>query len=300
MSENEKYELEQINNIQNYATEVGKNLKDLYGIILKYNEELDKENFPATLKLLPKISSKINNLNKMLKENNEIKISYLENQVLEISTWLNKQKDLELQKNKKIKYKEFFKDNLYEKSTSKKLIVEGRFPDFHCNNFKLKLDERKFSIKLLYGGDEEKMKIFEDWDLENILNYIQNFYQFFEKINLNNELKNIYESYRNCLKNKVSEEKWVPIVDILSEYTKIKQNNNEQLIYAKRIFFSFLIYKIAPNPELKIADERITTRTATHGAAGKSNDHLWIPTKVEDVIGQNIMYLSFKKQNNNL
>ena len=218
----------------------------------------------------------------------------------EINSWLGKQKDSKLQENKKIKYKEFFLDNLYKKSKLKNLKVEGRFPDFHCNNFKLKLDERKLSLKLLYGGDKEKMKEFDNWNLDEILDYICNFYEFFKKINLENELKQIHESYRNCLKNKTSDDEWVSIVDILSEYTKIKQNNNDQLIYPKRIFFSFLIYKIAPNPELKIADERITTRTATHGAAGKSNDHLWIPTKVEDVIGQNIMYLSFKKQNNNL
>ena len=138
MSENEKFSIEQINNIQKYVIELGKNLKELHMRISKYNEELDKENFPATLKLLPKITSKINDLNKILKENNEIKINYLENEISEINTWMNKQKDLELQKNKKIKYKEFFLNNLYEKSTSKKLVVEGRFPDFHCNNFKLK------------------------------------------------------------------------------------------------------------------------------------------------------------------
>ena len=295
MSENEKFRLEQINDIQNYVIEVGKNLKELQSSISKYNEELDKENFPATLKLLPKISSKINNLDTILKQNNEIKISNLENEISKINSWIDIQKDLKLQETKKIKYKEFFLDNLYEKAKSKNLKVEGRFPDCHCNNFRLKLDERKLSLKLLYGGDQEKIKVFDDWNLENILNFIHNFYELFEKINLNNELKNIHESYRNCLKNKVSEEKWVPIVDILFEYTKIKQNNNDQLIYPERIFFSFLIYKIAPNPELKIADERITTRTATHEAAGKSNDHLWIPTKVEDLLGQNIMYLSFKK-----
>ncbi len=247
------------------------------------------------MKLLPKISSKINNLDKILKQNNEIKISNLENEISKINSWIDIQKDLKLQETKKIKYKEFFLDNLYEKSKSKKLKVEGRFPDFHCNNFKLKLGERKFSLKLLYGGDEEKMKVFEDWNLENILNYIYNFYEFFEKINLNNELKDIHESYRNCLKNKVSNEKYIPIIDVLLEYTKIKQNTNNKLIYPERIFFSFLIYKIAQNPELKIADERITTRTATHGASGKSNEHLWVPTKIEDLMGQNIMYLSFKK-----
>ena len=298
MSENEKFRLDQISNIQNYVIEIGKNLKELQSSISKYNEELDKENFPATLKLLPKITLKINNLNKILKENNEIKISYLENQVLEINTWINKQKDLELQKNKKIKYKEFFKENLYEKSTSKKLIVEGRFPDFHCNNFKLKLDERKFSIKLLYGGDEEKMKIFEDWNLESILNYIYNFYEFVKKINLENELKQIHESYMNCLKNIESGVEWVPIIDILSEYTKIKQNTNNQLIYSERILFSSLIYRILENPELRVIGEKITRRTATHTASGKSNEHLWIPTKTNDLIGENIMYLSFKKDIN--
>jgi hypothetical protein len=298
MSENEKFSIEQINNIQKYVIEVGKNLKELHMRISKYNEELDKENFPATLKLLPKITSKINDLNKILKENNEIKINYLENEISEINTWMNKQKDLELQKNKKIKYKEFFLNNLYEKSKSKNLEVQGRFPDFHCNNFKLKLDERKFSIKLLYGGDQEKMKVFEDWNLENILNYIYNFYEFLKKINLENELKQIHESYMNCLKNKESGVEWVPIVDILSEYTKIKQNTNNQLIYPERILFSSLIYRISENPELRVIGEKITRRTATHTASGKSNEHLWIPTKTNDLIGENIMYLSFKKDIN--
>ena len=295
MSKNEKFSLDQISNIQNFINEISKNLKDLDSSILKYNKESDKENFPATLKLLPKISLKINNLNKILKQNNEIKITHLENEIFKINTWLDEQKDLKLQENKKMKYKQFFLDNLYEKSKSRKLEFEGRFPGFNSNNFKLKLDEKKFNSKLVYGGDEEKMKIFEDWELEPILNYIHSFYEFFEKINLNNELKYIHESYRNCLKNKTSDNEWVPIVDILSQYSQIKQNNNNPLIYPERVFFSFLIYKISENPELKVLESRISRRTATHGAAGKTNEHLWIPTKIKDLIGENIMYLSFKK-----
>ena len=295
MSKNEKFSLEQISNIQNFINEISKNLKDLDSSILKYNKELDKENFPATLKLLPKISLKINNLNKILKQNNEIKITHLENEIFKINMWLDEQKDLKLQENKKMKYKQFFLDNLYEKSKSRKLEFEGRFPGFNSNNFKLKLDEKKFNSKLVYGGDEEKMKMFEDWELEPILNFINSFYEFFEKINLNNELKNIHESYRNCLKNKTLDDEWIPIVDILSEYTQIKENDKNPLIYPERVFFSFLIYKISENSELKVLEARISRRTATHGAAGKINEHLWIPTKIKDLIGENIMYLSFKK-----
>ena len=295
MSKNEKCSLDQISNIQNFINEINKNLKDLDSSILKYNKELDKENFPATLKLLPKISLKINNLNKILKQNNEIKITHLENEIFKINMWLDEQKDLKLQENKKVKYKQFFLDNLYEKSKSRKLEFEGSFPGFNSNNFKLKLDEKKFNSKLVYGGDEEKMKIFEDWELEPILNYIHSFYEFFEKINLNNELKDIHESYRNCLKNKTLDDEWVPIVDILSQYSQIKQNNNKPLIYPERVFFSFLIYKISENPELKVLEERLTKRTATHGASSKTNLHLWIPTEIQDLLGENIMYLSFKK-----
>ena len=293
MSKNEKFNLDQISNIQNFINEISKNLKDLDSSILKYNKELDEENLPAILKLLPKISLKINSLNKILKQNNEIKIIHLENEIFKINMWLDEQK--KLQENKKIKYKQFFLDNLYEKSKSKKLEFEGRFPGFNSNNFKLKLDEKKFNSKVVYGGDEEKMKIFEDWNLESILNYIYNFYEFFEKINLNNELKNIHAAYRNCLKNKTLDDEWVPIVDILSEYTQIKENDKNPLIYPERVFFSFLIYKISENSELKVLEARISRRTATHGAAGKINEHLWIPTKIKDLIGENIMYLSFKK-----
>ena len=296
MSKNEKFNLDQISNIQNFINEISKNLKDLDSSILKYNKELDEENLPAILKLLPKISLKINSLNKILKQNNEIKIIHLENEIFKINMWLDEQK--KLQENKKIKYKQFFLDNLYEKSKSRKLEFEGRFPGFNSNNFKLKLDEKKFNSKVVYGGDEEKMKIFEDWNLESILNYIYNFYEFFEKINLNNELKNIHAAYRNCLKNKTLDDEWIPIVDILSEYTQIKENDKNQLIYPERVFFSFLIYKISENSELKVLEARISRRTATHGAAGKINEHLWIPTKIKDLIGENIMYLSFKKDTN--
>ena len=296
MSKNEKFSLDQISNIQNFINEISKNLKDLDSSILKYNKELDEENLPAILKLLPKISLKINSLNKILKQNNEIKIIHLENEIFKINMWLDEQK--KLQENKKIKYKQFFLDNLYEKSKSRKLEFEGRFPGFNSNNFKLKLDEKKFNSKVVYGGDEEKMKIFEDWNLESILNYIYNFYEFFEKINLNNELKNIHAAYRNCLKNKTLDDEWIPIVDILSEYTQIKENDKNQLIYPERVFFSFLIYKISENSELKVLEARISRRTATHGAAGKINEHLWIPTKIKDLIGENIMYLSFKKDTN--
>lgn len=294
MSKNEKFDLDQYSLIQNFITEVNKKLKDLHVHISKYNDELDKNNFPATLKLLPKITLKIKNLDKILKQNKEIAISSLDNQMLEINSWIVKQKDSKIQENKKTKYKEFFLDNLYEKSKSKKLKIEGRFPDFHCNNFKLKLDERKFSLKLLYGGDNEKMKEFDNWDLDEILDYIYNFYEFFKKTNLENELNQIHESFTNCVKNQESRTEWVPIIGILSEYTKIKQVTGDKVPFPERVWFSFLIYKISENPNLRISDKKITRRTATHTASGKSSEHLWIPTKTEDLIGENIMYLAFK------
>jgi len=295
MLENQKFSLEQINNIQNYIIIVGKNLKDLYGSITKYNEELDNGNFPATLKLLPKISLQINNLNIILKENNEIKIHNLENEISEIITWIGKQNDLKLQEDRKMKYKQFFISNLSEIAKSKKLEVEGAFPNFRCNNFKLKLDERKFSLKLVYGGDQEKMKVFDDWNLEKIFNYINNFYEFFEKINLNEELEKIYESYINCLKNKESEE-GICIIEVLSEYKKNKQNAHNKIIYSERAFFSFLILKISENSDLTVLGKRISKRTATHSASGKNNEHLWIPRNAKDLIGQNIGYLNFIKE----
>ena len=292
MLENQKFSLEQINNIQNYIIIVGKNLKDLYGSIIKYNEELDDGNFPATLKLLPKISIQINNLNIMLKGNNEIKINNLENEISEIITWAGKQNDLKLQEDRKMKYKQFFISNLSEIAKSKKLEVEGAFPNFRCNNFKLKLDERKFSLKLVYGGDQEKMKVFDDWNLEKIFNYINNFYEFFEKIKLNDELEKIYESYVNCLKNKESEEE-IGIIEVLSEY---KENTHNKIIYSERAFFSFLILKISENSDLTVLGKRISKRTATHSASGKNNEHLWIPRNTKDLIGQNIGYLYFKNE----
>ena len=106
MSENEKFNLDQCSRIQNFMTEVNKNLKDLNVHISKYNEELDKNNFPATLKLLPKITLKINNLEKILKQNKEITISSLDNQMSEINAWIGKQKDSKLQESKKMKYKD--------------------------------------------------------------------------------------------------------------------------------------------------------------------------------------------------
>ena len=295
MSKNEKFNLDQINKIQNYVIEVGKNLKDLHLNILKYNEELGKQNFAATYNLLLKLSLKINDLDKILKQNKEIKISGLDNEIIQINTWVKNQKDPDLLKKNKIKYKQFFKYNLDEKSKSKKLQVKGLFPKFECNNFKLKLNESNFSLALIYGGDEEKMKKFEDWDVENILNYISNFYKFFEKINLEDELKVIHESYENCLKNKSLDEESVPVIDILAEYIKIKEKIKDKLIYPKRILFSFLIYKISKNPNISVMGKRITKKTATRLASSKSEYHLWIPRNMEDQIGENIMYLSFKK-----
>ena len=101
MSENEKFDLDQYSLIQNFITEVNKNLKDLHVHISKYNEELDKNNFPTTLKLLPKITLKINNLEKVLKQNKEITINSLDNQMSNINAWICKQKDSKIQENKK-------------------------------------------------------------------------------------------------------------------------------------------------------------------------------------------------------
>ncbi|MBT7252461.1 MAG: hypothetical protein HN875_01855 [Candidatus Nitrosopelagicus sp.] len=81
----------------------------------------------------------------------------------------------------------------------------------------------------------------------------------------------------------------------MSEYTKIKQKTGNEVIFPERAWFSFLIYRMSENPDLRILDKRITRRTATHAASGKSSEHLWIPTKTEDRMGENIMYLSFKK-----
>ena len=227
MSENEesKFKLEEINVSQNFIIEVGKNLKDLHSNILKYNEELDKGNFPATLKLLVKITTKTSNLDKILKQNNKIKIMYLEDQVLKINTWITKENSL--RENKKLNYKELFLKNLFEKFKSQELEIKGNFPIFKCKNFKFELDERKITSKLIYGGDREKIEDFNDWDLEHIPNVIKKFYDFFEKISIDEELKIIYQSYMNCInKNTTTTEEWVPILDILSEYIKAKQNKD--------------------------------------------------------------------------
>jgi hypothetical protein len=296
MSENKesKFNLEEINVSQNFIIEVGKNLKDLHSNILKYNEELDKGNFPVTLKLLVKITTKTNNLDKILKQNNEIKIIHLEDEVSKIKKWINDENSL--REHKKSQYKDFFLHNLFNKFKSCELEVKGNFPIFKCNNFKFELDTRKMTSKLIYGGDKEKIDNFDDWNLESISNSIKNFYDFFKNINIDEELKIIYQSYINCRnKNLESAVDWIPILDILSEYLKTKQNPNNELKYPEKAFFSFLIYLILQDPSLVISGKKMGRRTATHTAAGNKNEHLWIPLNKEDLLGENIMYLSFKE-----
>jgi hypothetical protein len=295
MSENKesKFKLDEINVSQNFIIEVGKNLKDLHSNILKYNEELDKGNFPVTLKLLVKISTKTNNLDKILKQSNEIKIISLEDEVLKIKKWINNENSL--REHKKSQYKDFFLHNLFDKFKSCELEVKGNFPIFKCNNFKFELDPRKMTSKLIYGGDKEKIDNFDDWNLESISNSIKNFYDFFKKIRIDEELKIIYQSYINCRnKNSESTVDWIPILDILSEYVKTKKNPNNELKYPEKVFFSFIIYLILQNPSHLIFGKKMGRRTATHTAAGNKNEHLWIPLNKEDLLGENIMYLSFK------
>ena len=296
MSENKEsqFELDEIAFTQNFIIEVGKNLKDLHSNISKYNEELDKGNFPATLKLLQKLSTKTSNLNVILKQNNEMKIIPLDDQISKIEKWINNENSLK--EYKKSQYKDSFLHNLFDTFKSYELEVKGNFPIFKCNNFKFELDTRKMTSKLIYGGDKEKIGHFDDWNLESISNSIKNFYDFFKKINIDEELKIIYQSYINCRTEHLeSAVDWIPILDILSEYLKTKQNPNNELKYPEKAFFSFLIYLILQDPSLVISGKKMGRRTATHTAAGNKNEHLWIPLNKEDLLGENIMYLSFKE-----
>jgi hypothetical protein len=295
VSENKEsqFELDEIAFTQNFIIEVGKNLKDLHSNISKYNEELDKGNFPATLKLLQKLSTKTSNLNVILKQNNEMKIIPLDDQISKIEKWINNENSLK--EYKKSQYKDSFLHNLFDTFKSYELEVKGNFPIFKCNNFKFELDTRKMTSKLIYGGDKEKIGHFDDWNLESISNSIKNFYDFFKKINIDEELKIIYQSYINCrTEHSETTADWIPILDILSEYTKTKQNANNELKYPEKVFFSFIIYQILQNPNHEILGKKMGRRTATHTAAGNKNEHLWIPLNKEDLLGENIMYLSFR------
>ncbi len=295
MSENKesKFELEEIKFAQNFIIEVGKNLKDLHSNISKYNEELGKGNFPTTLKLLKKISTKINNLTTLLKQNDKKYLISLEDQLSNIKKWINDENSL--REYKKSQYKDYFLHNLFDKFKSCELDVKGNFPIFKCNNFKFELDTRKMTSKLIYGGDKEKVDTFDDWNLESISHSIKNFYDYFEKIHIDEELKIIYQSYINCRnKNPESVVEWVPIFDILSEYVQTKQNVNNEFKYPEKVFFSFIIYQIFQNPNHSINGKKMGRRTATHTAAGNKNEHLWIPLNKEDLLGENIMYLSFR------
>ena len=140
MSENEKFDLEQYSLIQNFMTEVNKKLKDLHLHISKYNEELDKNNFPATLRLLPKITLKIKNLDEILKKAEEIEKN--SNQLLNYTNII-KQNSLEIKKDIiEHLWKVLISDNAvdqYESNLMRRICGLIYFSDKDCAEIKLNL-----------------------------------------------------------------------------------------------------------------------------------------------------------------
>ena len=289
MDSSSKFGINKLNEIVEHLSSISKQIKDLATLVSNYNSDIEKKDFPSTLKWLPKIDEKNKTLCSFLEKNDNLKLPYIENQTNLIKSWIEKENSLKEQRGKK--YTNDTLDKIGEHF--KELLLKGHYPCFSSKNFKFNLDSKKYKIHLFYGGDEEKIQTFDGWNLTDLSSTLKKFYEYFNKIELNAEIKIIFDCYNESLgkKSQLSGE-WVLVNEVLSLYVEKKKNQKISLPYPDRIFFSFLIFRIF-NQELIIEQKRLAKRTATHAASVKKDEHLWLPLNDDDLFGENIMYLKF-------
>lgn len=286
-----KFEVKKLNDFIEFLQTLIKPTKEHASLIQKYHAEMKQKNFPATLKLIPKLMEKNKQLIELLKRNPDSKIMQLENYLLEFEGWLSYEKNQE--SDRRIQYTSEFMSNLARHFKESNLNLEGNDPKLTCKNFKFILDSIKLKINIMYGGDEEKFKSLESWNLLELTNTVKNFYDYFDKLNLQDEMKIIFDCYVSIIKSKNQQlGDWIQINEILNKYFHEKENRKIELPYSKSAIFSYLIYKIT-HDQVTVEQKRVGKRTATHSATIKKDEHLWIPRTNEDLVGENIMYLNF-------
>lgn len=289
---NLEYILKNLIDSYNQNLKINKIMKDIIPILQCYQKETSDKNFPVLLKSLSKIDTKTKNLTENINLEKNDKILSIETIIENLSEWTKKEHDGEdAQRNL---YKENFLKSLDNNFKKDHLELKGQFPNFYCQNFKIKVDSSKYKLVLFYGGDEEKMLYIDGWNSSETASNIMKFYQFFSQLDFSKELDMMFKAYSNYLKKSSKAfGDWLPIISIMDEFFQIRQTENLKLIYPKRIFFSFVVFKIG---EMKIKTNngyRVGKRTATHGAASSKEQHLWLPMSDDDLSGENNMYLNF-------
>lgn len=287
-----KYDVTELNISIEFLQNMIKQVKDMKNVVTNYNQELETNNFPSTLKLLKKIQEKNNRISDILKKHQNFKILFLENYTVEIDLWIQNEKNLKGKKQEN--YISSFFDCLAEHFKTNNLPLNGHKPKLSSKNFYFYLDDRKLKINIVYGGDEEKFQSIDNWDLSELTSILKKFYDDFSKLNYNEELKIIYQSYEQCVKkNDQNFGAWISINEIMKLYVEEKKKIQIKLLYPERTFFSFLISSLL-DKEIVFEGKRLGKRTATHSAAVKRDEHLWLPRGSNDLQGDNVMYLKFE------
>lgn len=289
---NLEYILKNLIDSYNQNLKINKIMKDIISILQCYQKETSDKNFPVLLKSLSKIDTKTKNLTENINLEKNDKILSIETIIENLSEWTKKEHDGE--DAQRTLYKENFLKSLNNNFKTPHLEWKGHFPNFYCQNFKIKVDSSKYRLLLYYGGDEEKMLYIDGWNYSETASNIMKFYQFFSQLDFSKELDTMFKAYSNYLKKSDKAfGDWLPIISIMDEFFQIRKTENLKLIYPERIFFSFVVFKIR---EMKIKTNngyRVGKRTATHGAASSKEHHLWLPMSDDDLLGENTMYLNF-------
>ena len=287
-----KYDVAELNISIEFLQNVIKQVKDVKNVVADYNQELEKNNFPSTLKFLKKIEEKNKRITDILKKYQNYKIIFLENFSSSINSWIQNEKNLKGKKQEN--YITSFFDCLDEHFKSNNLPLSGHKPKLNSKNFYFYVVEWKLKINIFYGGDEEKFQSIDSWNLFELTSILKKFYNDFSKFNYNDELKIIYQSYEQCVKkNDQNLGEWVSINNIMKLYVEEKEKIQNKLPYPERVFFSFLISSLL-DKEIVFEGKRLGKRTATHSAAVKKDEHLWLPKSSTDLQGDNVMYLKFE------
>ena len=177
-----KFDISKLDESLTYFQTILKQIKDIQTSISNYNLELENNNYPLTLKLLPKIEDKLKKFSQTQQKFPELKIEFLENYVSQINSWISNEKNLKPKKRQH--YVDSFFNQMGDHFKSCNLPLNGHNPTFSSKNFKFILDSNKLKINIVYGGDEEKMHLFDGLSLTDVSLTIKNFYEYFDKLEL--------------------------------------------------------------------------------------------------------------------
>ena len=219
--------IKEYNDEVNRIITITKLSKELSSAVNSYNEELKKFNIPKLKKLAIKIEQNLQKLKSVTEKSKLGLIQYTESMSKPITEWLESEKRQEVARLEK--YKNTFLTSVGQVFRENSLEIKGNVTSYlTCRNFKIKADQGSYKLSTLYGGDEEKFIVIDEWDAKQISDIIRNFYRFFSEITVEqyqNEIEFVKKSYNFILNHeKKSPGEWISIIDIMKEYEKNKKN----------------------------------------------------------------------------